>query len=107
MATKPPAPAFAAAWNTAVAHHQAGRLKEAEQLYRQVLAAAPQHYEARHLLGVVALQSGRLDEAATLIAEALAANPKLAAAHNNLGNVRLRQGRDAEAMASFQKAVQV
>lgn len=107
MANKPPASASAAVWNTAVAHHQAGRLKEAEGMYRQVLATSPQHFDAKHLLGVVALQSGRLDEAATLITDALSLNPKFAAAHNNLGNVRLRQGRDTEAIACFQKAVQI
>jgi len=107
MATKPPAPASAALWNAAVAHHQAGRLDEAAAMYRKVLAASPQHFDAKHLLGVVALQTGRLDEAAGLIAEALAINPKFAAAHNNLGNVWLRKGRDAEAAICFQKAVQI
>lgn len=107
MATKPPASANTAAWNTAVAHHQAGRLKEAEQLYRQILDSAPQHFEAKHLLGVVALQTGRLKEAESLITQALALNPRLAAAHNNLGNVHLQQGRDVDATTAFQKAVQI
>jgi protein O-GlcNAc transferase len=106
---RPSAPPSAAVtlWNTAVQHHQAGRLMEAQALYRQVLAAAPMHADAKHLLGVVALQTGRLDEAATLIGEALQIDPKHAIAHNNLGNVQLRQGRDDEALASFRQAVQI
>jgi len=91
----------------AVAHHQAGRLGEAEALYRQILASAPKHFDAKHLLGVVALQMGRLDEAHAFISEAIAANPKAASAHNNLGNVYLRQGRLDAAQASFKRAVEL
>ena len=32
----------------AVEHHRAGRLGEAEQLYKQVLAAEPDHVDAVH-----------------------------------------------------------
>ena len=92
---------------TAVAHQNAGRLDEAAAVYRQILAATPGHFDAKHLLGVVALQSGRFDEARELIAEAITLNPKFAAAHNNLGNVYLRQGRRDDAQASFQRAVQL
>ncbi len=42
------------AFQTALAHHQAGQLREAEALYRQILAAQPQHADAWHLLGLVA-----------------------------------------------------
>ncbi len=35
---------------TAIAHHQAGRLAEAEAIYRQVLIAAPVNFDALHLL---------------------------------------------------------
>jgi predicted O-linked N-acetylglucosamine transferase (SPINDLY family) len=91
----------------AVAHHQAGRLGEAETLYRQILATTPKHFDATHLLGVIALQTGRLDEAHALISDAITANPKAAAAHNNLGNVYLRQGRLDAAQASFRRAVEL
>jgi hypothetical protein len=37
------------ALETAVAHHQAGRLAEAEQLYRQILARFPDHPDTLHL----------------------------------------------------------
>jgi protein O-GlcNAc transferase len=40
----------------AVGHHQSGRFKEAEGLYRAVLAADPVHPDANHNLGVLALQ---------------------------------------------------
>jgi cytochrome c-type biogenesis protein CcmH/NrfG len=41
---------------TAIQHHQDGRVKEAEALYRQVLAAEPDNPEALLLLGVRSLQ---------------------------------------------------
>jgi len=96
-----------ALWNTALAHHQAGRLKEAEALYCEVLGSMPQHFDAKHMLGVVVLQTGRLAEAQRLISEALVLNPKSAAAHSNLGNVYLRQQRLDDARASFQRAVEI
>jgi tetratricopeptide (TPR) repeat protein len=47
----------------AVRHHQAGRAKEAEALYRQVLAAEPDHLAAGVNLGHLLLAAGRPDEA--------------------------------------------
>lgn len=47
----------------AVQHHQAGRAKEAEALYRQVLAAEPDHLAAGVNLGHLLLAAGRPDEA--------------------------------------------
>lgn len=43
----------------AVAHHKAGRLQEAEQLYRAILQAQPDQADANHNLGVLALQTGQ------------------------------------------------
>jgi Flp pilus assembly protein TadD len=40
----------------AVAHQKAGRLSEAEEIYRRLLAAEPEHPEALHWLGVLFLQ---------------------------------------------------
>ena len=47
-------PTLADALTAALAHHQAGRLQEAEHLYRQVVAAVPDCAEAWHLLGAIA-----------------------------------------------------
>src|ERR1700689_2611373 len=46
-----------------LAHHQAGRLAEAERLYTSVLATRPDHFDSRHLLGVVYYQRGNHAEA--------------------------------------------
>ena len=52
-----------AAWQ----HHQSGNLHQAEQIYRQVLEANPQHPRALHLLGLLGLQAGRHQAAIDLI----------------------------------------
>ena len=88
----------------AAAHHQAGRLAEAERLYRQVCAADPNHFPALHRLGVVAHQLGRPD-AADILARAVALKPDLAEAHNDLGVVLGARGRFAEAASAFERAV--
>src|SRR5437763_100319 len=44
---------------TALAAHQAGQLQQAEQMYRQILAADEKNAPAWHLLGVLAHQVGR------------------------------------------------
>jgi SAM-dependent methyltransferase len=43
----------AKAIRAAVAHHQAGRLPEAEALYRQILQAEPNYPDALHFLGIL------------------------------------------------------
>ena len=44
--------------HAAATHHQAGRLAQAEALYRAVLARHPDNRDANHNLGVLAMQSG-------------------------------------------------
>jgi Tfp pilus assembly protein PilF len=93
------------AFDLALQHHQAGRLREAEQLYRQVLARQPEHADAIHFLGVIAHQVGRNDIAVGLIRRAIALNPNNADAHNNLGNALKDKGQLDEAIAAFRQAI--
>ena len=60
--------------NLALQHHSAGRLPEAEGIYRQILQADPNQPVALHLLGVIAHQKGKNDIAVDLIGKALAIN---------------------------------
>jgi tetratricopeptide (TPR) repeat protein len=48
---------------TARSLHQAGRLSEATRLYRQILDADPQHFDALVMLGVALLESGQREDA--------------------------------------------
>jgi len=106
---KPPPPAAADAARQALeqayAHHQAGRLEQAEAGYRDVLQRAPEHFDALHMLGVLALQAGRPQQAADSIERALRADPSSAQAHNNLGEAYRQLGRAEQSLASYREAV--
>jgi Flp pilus assembly protein TadD len=93
------------AFKIALRHHQAGRLQEAENLYRQILVHQPKHAEAMHLLGVIALQVGRKDVAEDLIRQAIALKPDDAGAYINLGNALRDMGRFDEAIAAYNQAL--
>jgi len=95
------------AFALAVQHHQAGRLGDAEQLYRQILAAQPNHADALHHLGVVVHQTGHHALAIEWIQQAIALAPGNSAAHANLGGAYRSVGRIAEAMACYRRAIQL
>ena len=88
-----------------LAHQQQGRLAEAEQAYANVLIQQPNHADALHLLGIIALQTGQPERAAALIGRAIEHDASVPAAHNNLGIALRRLGRTAEAVASFDRAI--
>ena len=91
----------------ATAHHQGGQLHEAEALYRQVLAIAPNNFDALHLCGVLLHQRGEAAEALTLIARALKTNARSAAAHSNYGTVLAAVERHDEALKSYDQAIKL
>jgi tetratricopeptide (TPR) repeat protein len=92
---------------TAWQHHQSGNLHQAEQIYRQVLEANPQHPRALHLLGLLGLQAGRHQAAIDLINRSLALNAAQPMAHFHLGIAYHSSGKLAEAVASYQQAARL
>jgi predicted O-linked N-acetylglucosamine transferase (SPINDLY family) len=91
----------------AIQHHQTGRLQAAEQIYRQILQADPNHADAIHLLGVIAHQVGKLDEAIACCRRALELKPDSAEVHNNLGVIFREQGKLDEAVACYRRALEL
>ncbi len=87
--------------------HNVGRLDEAANVYSLILSKSPKHFDAMHLLGVIALQQGRLDTAISLIETALVENPQDAAALGNLGTSYLRNGKVERALQSFAMALEL
>ena len=60
-----------------VAAHKEGKLQDAERLYRAILQAQPNHPDANHNLGVLAVAVGKPLEAIPLFKLALKNNPQI------------------------------
>jgi len=95
------------AFQLALQRHQSGRLAEAESIYRQILAAQPNHADALHLLGVIAQQVGRNEAAVDYILQAIAIDPHHPVAHSNLGEAWRALGRFDEAVAACRRALEL
>jgi len=60
-----------------VAAHKEGKLQDAERLYRAILQSQPNHPDANHNLGVIAVSVNKAGAALPLFKTALEANPKI------------------------------
>lgn len=87
--------------------YTAGRLAEAEAVYRQVLAAAPQQSDALSMLGNIAMRVGQPVSAAKLLSRAVAIQPRSPVYRNTYGLtlVELTDLEDAE--QQFRTAIEL
>jgi tetratricopeptide (TPR) repeat protein len=90
---------------SALAHHRANRLGEAEKIYRQILAANPKNPDALFLLGSLAHQTGNSSDAENLLNQAIQINPNAPDYHLNLAMVLASQQRLPEAAVSYKKSI--
>ncbi|MDH5540572.1 MAG: tetratricopeptide repeat protein, partial [Rhizobacter sp.] len=88
----------------AVEMHQNRQLEGAETLYRRIVAAAPQHADAMHFLGMLRHQLGHSDEGVALIEQSITLVPGFAGFHNNLGNILVSRGDLPAATAAYERA---
>ena len=91
----------------AFAAHRQGRLGAAEALYQAVLQRRPGHFDALHMLGLLALKAGRGEQAAALIGQAVTVNPQHAEALLSLGNAWQQLGRPQAALACYEQALRL
>ncbi|HET9716800.1 MAG TPA: tetratricopeptide repeat protein [Pseudolabrys sp.] len=91
----------------AMSLHRQGRLREAEKLYARALKAAPDNFDALHLLGLTKAQSGDMREACRLMSSAVKINPNVPDALVNLANVLHALERDGEALDCLDRALAV
>jgi predicted TPR repeat methyltransferase len=109
QSNQPPGPrndaAAARNYHSAVSLHQQGKLREAERLYRAVLAINDSDFDCLHNLGLLLAQEGRLDDALGLLRAAAQQNPRSVEVHNNLANVLAILRRHEEAIACFRLAI--
>lgn len=86
---------------------RSGQLKEALELFEEVLRTEPQSFEALYRAGVVAAQLGIPHVALGLLDRSIGIDPDNAAAHCNRGVVLQSLERLAAALASFDTAVAI
>ncbi len=94
------------AFQNAIEHHQAGRLRQAEALYRQIHAQHPTP-EVCNNLGQALQAMGRLDEAAAAYQEAVTRRPDFAPAYFGLGTVLFSLGKFAQAANSLRRLLEL
>ncbi len=97
--------ALQAKLNQGMALCQQGRLADAERIFVEMLRQQPDHFEALHVLGIIACETQRAERAVELIGRAIGLNPKVATAHSNLGIALQDLNRLDAALASFDRAI--
>jgi predicted TPR repeat methyltransferase len=85
--------------------HKAGLLQAADEIYRRIVAAAPGHVDALHLLGLACYQQGQREEGLEFVRRAVALAPEHADALNNLGNMLLEHDRLDEATDAYRRVL--
>jgi tetratricopeptide (TPR) repeat protein len=91
---------------TAAVHHfRSGQFAEAERACRDALAFDPNHFDALHLLGVIALRFGNNEAALDLLGKAIALNDRDSESRLNIGLVFAALGRCDKAVAQFTRAI--
>jgi len=83
----------------------AGRINEAQEICRQILAREPAHVQSLNLLGLMAQGSGDHRLAVKMFAKAIASDEVNAACHYNIGNSYQVLGNRNKATAHFSKAL--
>lgn len=89
----------------AVAEHRAGRITAAARRYRSVLAIAPGHARAWHLLGFALLQSHAAAPAEVALKRALRQSPLTADVWTHLGLAQVELQRGQDACDAFRRAL--
>jgi len=91
----------------ATQHHRAGRLAEADAIYRGLLSRNPNQPDLLHMIGLLAHHQGALQQSIELISRAIAINPGDPSYHGNLGLALNAAGQTDQAIAAFERAIQL
>jgi protein O-GlcNAc transferase len=90
-----------------VAAHQAGRLDQAEKLYREILRADAASFPALHMLGFLKAQQGRFDEAIPFLNKAVKRNPADATALAHYGHALMAAQRSGAALEAYERLLEM
>ena len=93
------------AFQAAVQYHRTSRFREAETLYRQLLALDANHIGSLSGLGMIEFQAGNYHVALDMVQRAIALGASEPGYFMNLGAVCVKLGRAGEAEAAFREAI--
>jgi len=93
--------------SSALAVHRAGRLAEADAMYRRLLETTPRQAEAWRLRGVLACQEGRFTDAVGHLEAAVGLQDDSAVYHSNLAVALKGLGRTEDALRAVRRAEQL
>ena len=88
-------------------YHQKGDLKEAKNIYEQILKHKPKHFDALQLLGILYGQINEKDKAIKLLESALQIKPDDAATLNNYGVILTEVNRTNDSYKALEKATNI
>ena len=91
----------------AAEHQRAGRLPEAEQIYRGVLVKDPDNVNAMRMLAAIATQMQQHADASALLRRAVTLAPDFFAAWNDLGHALMERDQLDEAIEAVGRAIRL
>ena len=84
--------------------HKSGNAQEAERYYTAILKVNPEHPDANHNIGVLAVNVGKLEQALPSFKNALEANPSIAQFWLSYIDTLIKANQITEAKAAFEQA---
>lgn len=90
-----------------LAFHNAGKLEEAQSIYKQILIINPKNFDALQLSGAIEAQLKQYEKAFELVTSALKINNANASVHNNLAVILRELKRFNEALASCDRSIEL
>ena len=96
---------LAQALQKGVEAHKSGKAQEADRYYTAILKANPEHPDANHNMGVLAVGVGKVQEALPFFKVALDANPKIAQFWLSYIDALIKLDRMADAKLVFEEAI--
>ncbi len=91
----------------ALENQKAGRLKEAVEIYNEVIAKNPRSAEAYNWRGMAYEDLGQLDQALADFNKAIEISPDYADAYNNRGEIYRKKNTIPQAFADYRKAAEL
>ncbi len=90
-----------------MALHRKGRFRNAGKIYDSILKQAPDHADALHLSGLIAMERQNASEALNLIRSAIRHNPEPALYYRSLAKAHAAMGQVEEAIRCYRKSLEL